>query len=153
MDVNIKLEPEAIGFARLASSQQVLDHLSQLYAKAYGLEPAEVLDGLEQREALGSTGFGRGVAIPHCRSSSVNRPTMAILKLEQPVDFKSVDTVPVSLAFGLVSPESAGATHLHALAAISRMVRDEAMLVALTEAPDPDALFGLLTNQLLRDAA
>ena len=153
MDVNIKLEPEAIGFARLTTSQQVLDQLSQLYTKASDLEAADILAGLEQRESLGSTGFGRGVAIPHCRSASVNRPTMAILKLEQPVDFKAADAVPVSLAFGLVSPENAGATHLHALAAISRMVRDETMLSALTEAPDPDALFGLLTNQLLRDAA
>ncbi|WP_282073195.1 PTS sugar transporter subunit IIA, partial [Janibacter hoylei] len=91
--------------------------------------------------------------IPHCRSSSVKRPTMALLRLEQPIDFKSADAIPVSLVFGLVSPENAGATHLHALAAISRLVRDEAMLNALHDAPDAEALFAVLTNQFLRDAA
>ncbi len=153
MDVNISIVPEAIGLARLANSHQVLTRLSELYSEVYGLDATDVLDGLEQREALGSTGFGRGVAIPHCRSNAVKRPTMALLKLEQPVDFKAADAIPVSLVFGLVSPDNAGATHLHALAAISRMVRDEAMLTALSEAPDAEALFAVLTNQFLRDAA
>ena len=153
MDVNITIVPEAVALARLESSHQILARLSDLFASVYRLDSGEVLDGLEQREALGSTGFGRGVAIPHCRSASVNRPTMALLKLEQPVDFKAADAIPVSLVFGLVSPENAGATHLHALAAISRMVRDEAMLAALTDVPDAEALFAVLTNQFLRDAA
>ena len=153
MDVNISIVPEAIGLARLANSHQVLTRLSELYSEVSGLDGTDVLDGLEQREALGSTGFGRGVAIPHCRSNAVKRPTMALLKLEQPVDFKAADAIPVSLVFGLVSPDNAGATHLHALAAISRMVRDEAMLTALSEAPDAEALFAVLTNQFLRDAA
>lgn len=153
MDVNITLVPEAVALARVTNGQQILARLSELYAEVYGLDAVEVLDGLEQREALGSTGFGRGVAIPHCRSAKVSRPTMALLKLEQPVDFKSADSMPVTLVFGLVSPENAGATHLHALAAISRMVRDEAMLGALSDAPDAEALFAVLTNQFLRDAA
>lgn len=153
MDVNFSILPEAIAFCRLETSRQVLNTLSEIYAEVYGLDAVEILDGLEQREALGSTGFGHGVAIPHCRSSHVNRPTMALLKLEQPVDFKSADAIPVSLVFGLVSPENAGATHLHALAAISRLARDEAMLAALADAPDAEALFAVLTNQFLRDAA
>lgn len=153
MDVNILLVSHAVAFTQANSAQQVLERLSRLYADVYRLDESEILDGLEQREALGSTGFGRGVAIPHCRSAKVNRPTMAVLRLAQPVDFKSADAIPVSLVFGLVSPENSGATHLHALAAISRMVRDEAMLGALTDAPHADALFGVLTNQFLRDAA
>lgn len=153
MDVNITIVPEAVALVRAESSHQILAKLSELYAEVYGLDAGDVLDGLEQREALGSTGFGRGVAIPHCRSALVNRPTMALLKLDHPVDFKAADAIPVSLVFALVSPENAGATHLHALAAISRMVRDEAMLGALSEAPDAEALFAVLTNQFLRDAA
>ena len=153
MDVNITLAPEAVAIENLDSSAQILSRLSDLFANTYGLDAVDVLDGLEQREALGSTGFGRGVAIPHCRSTAVKRPTMALLKLEQPVDFKSADAIPVSIVFGLVSPENAGATHLHALAAISRLARDEAMLGALLDAPDTEALFALLTNQFLRDAA
>jgi PTS system nitrogen regulatory IIA component len=153
MDVNIAIVPEAVALDRAESGRQILTRLSRLYADVYGLDALEVLDGLEQREALGSTGFGRGVAIPHCRSIAVKRPTMALLKLEQPVDFKAADAIPVNMVFGLVSPENAGATHLHALAAISRMVRDEAMLGALSDAPDAEALYSVLTNQFLRDAA
>ena len=153
MDVNITIVPEAVALTSLENSHQILTTLSSIFAEVYGLDANLVLEGLEQREALGSTGFGRGVAIPHCRSTDVNRPTMVVVQLEQPVDFKAADAIPVSLVFGLVSPENAGATHLQALAAISRLVRDEAMLTALTEAPDEEALFALLTNQFLRDAA
>jgi PTS system nitrogen regulatory IIA component len=153
MNVNITVLPEAVAFARPETSEDILRQLSALYSSVYGLDADAVLEGLEQRETLGSTGFGRGVAIPHCRSTAVNRPTMTLLKLEQPVDFKSADAIPVSLIVGLVSPENAGATHLHALAAISRMIRDEVTLNLLLDAPDADAAFAVLTNQFLRDAA
>ncbi|MFU7527088.1 PTS sugar transporter subunit IIA [Qipengyuania sp. ASV99] len=153
MDVNISILPEAVAFASAETGHEVLHRLSALYADVYGLDAEEIIEGLEQREALGSTGFGRGVAIPHCRSNAVKRPTMAVLKLTRPVDFRSADAIPVTLVFGLVSPEGAGATHLHALAAISRLVRDEAMLSALLDAPDAEAMFAVLTNQFLRDAA
>ncbi|WP_299195792.1 PTS sugar transporter subunit IIA [uncultured Erythrobacter sp.] len=153
MDINITIKPEAVALVSLDSSGQILAKTSDIFAQTYGLDADEILEGLEQREALGSTGFGRGVAIPHCRSNAVSRPTAAILKLDHPVDFKAADAIPVSLVFGLVSPENAGATHLHALAAISRLTRDEAMLGALLDAPDAEALFALLTNQFLRNAA
>ena len=145
--------PEAVVCTRVNDKRQVLTEISDCFARVYGIDEVSILDGLEQREALGSTGFGRGVAIPHCRSTEVNRPTLAVLKLEQPVDFAAADAMPISLAFGLVSPENAGATHLHALAAISRLLRDEVMVSALIDAPDAEAVFGLLTNQFLRDAA
>ena len=153
MDVNFTMLPEAVGLADLETKQQVLEYLSDIFSDVYGLDRDSTLEGLEQREALGSTGFGRGVAIPHCRSEAVKRPTVVLLKLENPVDFAAADAMPVSLIFGLVSPEHAGATHLHALAAISRPTRDEAMLQLLLDAPDSDALYAVLTNQFLRDAA
>lgn len=154
MDVNINVLPEAVAIVRVENSRQILSRLSDLFASVYGLDATAVLEGLEQREALGSTGFGRGAAIPHCRLSTVSRPTLAVLKLEAPVDFKAADAVPVTLAFGLVSPENAGATHLHALAALSRLMRDDGMMNALGEAPDAEAIYALLTNQFLeRDAA
>lgn len=153
MNVNFAVVPEAIRLARAETGGQILRQLAEIFSEVYGLDGEAVLEGLEQREALGSTGFGRGVAIPHCRLDSVSRPTMAVLKLEQPVDFKAADAIPVSLVFGLVSPENAGATHLHALAAVSRLMRDEAMVNALGDAPDAEALFAVLTNQFLRDAA
>lgn len=158
MDVNIAMRPEAVALAHTDNGtpftkHSVLVQLAELYGAVYGLDKVAILEGLEQREALGSTGFGKGVAIPHCRSAHVKRPTLALLKLDAPCNFESADAQPVSLVFGLVSPENAGATHLHALAAISRLLRDEAMLQALHNADDAEALFALLTNQFLRDAA
>lgn len=153
MDVNIVLVPQAVSFACIPDKQQALQKVSDLFSQAYGLDAELILEGLEQRETLGSTGFGKGVAIPHCRSSNVRRPTLAIVKLEEPVDFAAADAEPVSLFFALVSPANAGATHLHALAAISRLIRDEARLQSIQAAPDQDALYAILTNQFLRDAA
>ncbi|QIQ87469.1 PTS sugar transporter subunit IIA [Erythrobacter sp.] len=153
MDINIVIVPEAVRLAKAETKAQVLGALADCLGEVYGLDAGDVLDGLETREALGSTGFGRGMAIPHCRDSGVRKPTLAVLKLDQPVDFAAADAQPVSLVFGLVSPENAGATHLHALAAISRLMRDEAKLQALADAPDAEALYAVLTNQFLRDAA
>ena len=78
---------------------------------------------------------------------------MVLLRLEHAVEYQAADAMPVELVFGLLSPENAGATHLHALAAISRLVRDENVHQALLEAPDAEALFALLSNQIERDAA
>ena len=153
MDVNIAMRPEAVTLARLDNKQSILERLADLFETAYGMNSESVLEGLEQRETLGSTGFGKGVAIPHCRSPYIKRPTVALIKLDQACDFGAADAEPVSLIFGLVSPESAGATHLHALAAISRLARDDMMLQALGDADDAETLFALLTNQFLRDAA
>ncbi len=153
MDITILMQSEAVRIADLDSKSRILEMIADVFHSAYALDRDTVLDGLEQREALGSTGFGRGVAIPHCRIDQVNRPTAVMLKLVSPCEFGAADAVPVSLVFGLVSPENAGAAHLHALAAISRLSRDEVMLQALSDADEPETLFALLNNQLLRDAA
>jgi nitrogen PTS system EIIA component len=153
MDINLVVLPEAVTFARLDTKPKVLCALSRLFAQAYGLDETLTLESLQQREMLGSTGFGRGIAIPHCRSTQVRRPTLALIKLEAPCDFGSPDAIPVGLVFGLVSPENAGATHLHALAAISRLTRDETMMQMLMEAATPEELYALLTNQFLLDVA
>ena len=100
-----------------------------------------------------STGIGRGVAIPHARIEGLSRPVAVFLKLEHPVDFDAADGMPVDCIFGLLSPEQAGAMHLQALAAISRMTRDERMHEALVAATDVEALNGLLVNVIDRDAA
>jgi PTS system nitrogen regulatory IIA component len=147
------IKPEAVAMAPAADKPAILAKLSQLFAQGWGLDPAVVLEQLDEREKLGSTGFGRGVAIPHARIPGLNRPVAALLKLPQPVDFAAADGMPVDLVFGLLSPENSGATHLHALAAISRLVRDERVHEALSEAPDAEALYGLLTNVSDRDAA
>jgi len=147
------IKPEAVAIVDAADKHAILQRLSQAFAASYGLDREQVLDALEERERLGSTGFGRGVAIPHARIAGLQRPVAALLKLPQPVDFASADGLPVDLVFGLLSPENSGAAHLHALAAISRLMRDERVHEALSDAPDAEALYGLLTNVTDRDAA
>ncbi len=147
------LMPEAVGTIDADSKQAILDQLAQRFAGVYGLDPVLVLDRIEEREKLGSTGFGRGVAIPHARIPDLNRPVAAFLRLTTPVAFDAADGMPVDLIFGLLSPEAAGAAHLHALAAISRLMRDDAMHQALGEAPGAEALYSLLVNSIEKDAA
>jgi PTS system nitrogen regulatory IIA component len=153
MDVIFKLLPEAVWVAGVADKGAALEALATRFAKVYALDRATVLEGLQEREALGSTGFGRGVALPHARISGLKRPVAALLKLTAPIDFAAADRMPVDLVIGLISPDNAGATHLHALAALSRMVRDEDMHRALTGAADTEMLYALLTNASDRDAA
>lgn len=153
MNPNFNLLPEAIGTCEAESKQAILEALADRFAAAYKLDRTVVLEGLEEREALGSTGFGRGVAIPHARIDGLPRPCAALLRLEQPADFGAADGLPVDLAFGLLSPSNAGISHLHALAAISRVMRDEDVREALLAAPDAEAIFALLTNATERDAA
>lgn len=147
------LMPEAVGTIVADSKQAVLEQLSQRFAGVYGLNPVLVLERIEEREKLGSTGFGRGVAIPHARIPDLGRPVGVFLRLTTPVAFDAADGMLVDLVFGLLSPESAGAAHLHALAAISRLMRDEAMHRALGEAPGAEALYALLSNSIEKDAA
>ncbi|MFA7602238.1 MAG: PTS sugar transporter subunit IIA [Novosphingobium sp.] len=147
------LLPEAVGTIRADSKPAILGLLADRFAEVYALDKSEVLAMIQERERLGSTGFGRGVAIPHARVPGVARPVAVLLRLEAPVAFDAVDGQPVDIVFGLLSPEHAGAMHLHALAAISRMMRDEDMRSALVEATDAEAIYGLLCNVIDRDAA
>jgi len=147
------LLPEAVGTIEADSKAAILEVLAQRFAGVYALDPAEVRNRIEERERLGSTGFGRGVAIPHARISGLVHPVAVFLRLKRPVAFDAADDMPVDLVFGLLSPEQAGAAHLHALAAISRMMRDERMHTALSQAPGEEAVYGLLSNVIDRDAA
>ena len=148
------IKPEAVAIVDAADKAMILETLSETFAASYGLEARDVLEHLEERERLGSTGFGRGVAIPHARMATVaGRPVAALLKLRHPAEFAAADGLPVDLVFGLLSPDNSGATHLHALAAISRLMRDERVHEALSDAPNQEALYGLLTNATDRDAA
>ncbi len=153
MNANFQMLLEVVAAASLESKDLVLERLSELFAACCDANASDVLEGLEEREKLGSTGFGNGVAIPHARSSKVNRPIAVLLRLENPVDFAAADGMPVQLVFGLLSPEDAGAAHLHALAAISRLARDEHTREALIEAPNTEAMYALLASHLERDAA
>lgn len=153
MNALFRFPPEAVKSAAANSKAGILALLSDHLAAVYGLDAAQVLEGLEEREKLGSTGFGRGVAIPHARLDGLRGPKVALIRLEEPCDFGSADGMPVDLVFGLLSPANAGATHLHVLAAISRLVRDEDVHRQLVDAPDSEALYAMIANAVERDAA
>jgi PTS system nitrogen regulatory IIA component len=147
------LLPDAVVTTSADSKHVILGRLADLFAEVYHLDREQVLERIVEREEMGSTGFGRRIAIPHARMAGLGRPVAVVMRLDTPVDFDSADGVPIDLVFGLLSPENAGATHLHALAAISRMMRDERMHGALIDAPGPEALYSLLSNVIDRDAA
>lgn len=153
MDPLYVLKPDAVAIVDAADKPAILQTLAALFAQAYDLDAGLVLDYLDEREKLGSTGFGRGVAIPHARIPGIQRPVTALLKLRHPAQFNAADGLPVDLVFGLLSPEHSGAAHLHALASISRLMRDEDVRDALTDAPSEEAMYGLLTNATDRDVA
>ena len=146
-----------LGVAFMSGTLVLTDTISKtfddLFANVYELDRDLVLERVTERERLGSTGFGRHVAIPHARIPGLSRPVAAVIRLDRPVDFDAADGMPVDIVFGLLSPDGAGATHLQALAAISRMMRDERMHATLVAAPGTDAIYSLLSNVIDRDAA
>ena len=153
MSFPFRLIPEAVRRAHCADKRAILAELAHGFASAYALDDDAVLEALREREALGSTGFGRGVAMPHARMDAVDRPLAMLLHLGHDVDFDAADGAPVRLVMGLVSPTDAGAQHLHALAAMSRLTRDERVLHPLFEAQSEEELFAIVANADLRDAA
>ncbi len=136
-----------------ASKSSLLSQLAALAAKNYALDAGTVLDGLEERERLGPTGFGGGTAIPHCKVAGIDVPTGVFLRLDKPVDYEAVDDVQVDLVFCLISPANDGASHLRALAEVSRMFRDDKSCAQLRGASDGDAIYALLALTEERDAA
>lgn len=136
-----------------ASKDAVLRELATRLAVMHDLDAATVLDGLRAREALGSTGVGCGVAIPHARSAAVTAPVGMLLRLSRPIDFDSVDAAPVDLVFGLVTPASCGQEHLQALACAARTLRDPALASSLRAAPTQEALAELALSSLRANGA
>ena len=111
-----------------------------------GIPAREILETILGRERLGTTGVGQGVAIPHGRLEKINRLFGLFARLDDPIDFESIDDQPVDLIFMLLAPESAGADHLKALAKVSRLLRDRAMCDKLRGADGSAALYALLTQ-------
>jgi PTS system nitrogen regulatory IIA component len=130
-----------------------MQQLANLAAQRLGIEPSIVLSSLNEREQLGSTGFGHGVAIPHAKIEGLARIYGLFARLGEPVEYKAIDGRPVDLVFLLLSPPDAGAEHLKALAVISRVTRDAATLERLRGARSRDALAAVLMGADERDAA
>jgi len=135
------------------NKRSLMKQLSELAGQRLGLSPAAVLAALNEREQLGSTGFGHGVAIPHAKIDGLASIYGIFVRLAEPVDYKAIDSRPVDLIFVLLSPPDAGAEHLKALASISRVTRDAATLERLRGARSRDAVAAVLIGADERDAA
>jgi nitrogen PTS system EIIA component len=135
------------------NKRSLLNQLANLAGNRLGVPPAEILATLSEREKLGSTGFGHGVAIPHGKVDGLSQIYCLFVRLSEPVGYRAIDRKPVDLVFLLLSPADAGAEHLKALAAISRVVRNAATLEKMRGARSRDALAAVLMAADERDAA
>ncbi len=131
---------------KATSKKQALQVLATKAASIFSLEEPVVLDLLLERERLGTTGVGNGVAIPHAKVPGLAEPRGVFARLDQPVDFDAIDDQPVDIIFLLLAPEGAGAEHLKALARVSRMFRNGSLCEKLRGSHDKTALFALLSE-------
>jgi PTS system nitrogen regulatory IIA component len=154
MDLGDLLSPEAVfPSLKAASKKQALQELAQKAAALTGVDQRVIFDTLLQRERLGSTGVGRGIAIPHGRIASLRKIISVFARLEQPIEFDALDEEPVDLVFLLLAPEHAGADHLKALARISRLLREPSSIEKLRASKDRAALYSVLTQPATSHAA
>jgi PTS system nitrogen regulatory IIA component len=129
---------------RVQSKKQAIQELSSRAAKVTGLSERDIFDTLLQREQLGSTGIGHGIAIPHGKLAKLTKLVGLFARLDRPVDFDAIDDQPVDLIFVLLAPEGAGADHLKALATVARLLRDPAIVANLRACRDVDATYSVL---------
>ena len=154
MDFAKLLKPEAVKVLTSASSKKrLLQELGELAHSAYGLDASRVVEALQTREALGPTGVGHGVALPHARLEGLDEVVGAFVLLDKPIDFNAVDRQPVDIAFALFAPEEAGVEHLKALALVSRTLRVPAICSKLRANPNPATLYTILTSAQSEQAA
>ncbi len=148
------LKPEAVLSSLKANTKKLaLQELSEQTGYLCDVPSREIFDALLQRERLGSTGVGHGIAVPHAKLPKVPAIFAVFARLDRPIDFESMDGIPVDLIFLLIAPESAGADHLKALARIARMVRDPTLTAKLRATRDAKALYALLTQEPASRAA
>ena len=131
---------------RATSKKQALQELARRAAAVTKIDERKIFDVLMDRERLGTTGVGSGIAIPHGKLPELTRLYGVFARLEKPVDFQSIDDRPVDLIFVLLAPEEAGADHLKALARVSRLLRDQVTTDKLRGTADADALYAILSE-------
>ncbi|MEM7778291.1 MAG: PTS IIA-like nitrogen regulatory protein PtsN [Pseudomonadota bacterium] len=154
MDLGDIVRPDGI-LPRLAagSKKQALQELAEVAGRITGLDARDIFDTLLQRERLGSTGLGRGIAIPHVKMKGVEDIVCLFARLDAPIEFEALDDEPVDLIFLLVAPEHASGDHLKALARISRLLRAPAALDALRRASDSAAIRAVLADHAIEPPA
>ena len=154
MELSSILEPGAVRVVgHLTSKKRLFQELAEVGASVYGLDASDAVDALQDRESLGPTGVGHGIALPHARIEGLDRIIGVFLRLERALDFDSVDRQPVDLAFALFAPKDSGVDHLKALALVSRTMRDSAVCAKLRANADPATLYAVLTEARTTRAA
>jgi PTS system nitrogen regulatory IIA component len=151
--VDLITPKSVIANLRATSKKQALQELARFAAGLTGEQERAIFEVLLERERLGTTGVGAGVAIPHGKLAGLKHLYGVFARLETPIDFESVDEQPVDLIFLLLAPESAGADHLKALARVSRLLRDREMCEKLRGSDTGDAIYALLTDMSTSHAA
>jgi PTS system nitrogen regulatory IIA component len=139
--------------ARWQTRKQVISEMAAVMASAGRLDQKTVIEALLERERLGSTGVGEGVAIPHARVEGLERPIGGFAHLRDPVDFEAIDERKADLVFMLLAPTDSGAEHLRALARVARVFRQESIRAALRRAQTADAILAILSPDRATDAA
>ncbi|HVJ51677.1 MAG TPA: PTS IIA-like nitrogen regulatory protein PtsN [Aliidongia sp.] len=154
MEITDLITPESvIANFRVSGKKQALQELAKKAATITGQPERQIYDVLAERERLGTTGVGNGIAIPHGKLAGIERMTGVFARLEKPIDFEAIDDQPVDLIFLLLAPEGAGTEHLKALARVSRLLRDRAVCGKLRGTESTDALYALLTEDQASNAA
>jgi len=154
MQISAILKPGAVRVvAHLTSKKRLFQDLGDLAAGVHGIDAATAVDGLQERETLGPTGVGHGIALPHARIDGLTDVVGVFIRLERPLDFDSVDRQPVDLVFALFAPKDSGVDHLKALALVSRTMRDPSICAKLRANSDPATLYALLTEPKASQAA
>ncbi|GGE56412.1 PTS sugar transporter subunit IIA [Actibacterium pelagium] len=154
MELSTILRPEAVKvMGSMSSKKRLFQELGEVAASACSLNASVIIDALQDREALGPTGVGHGVALPHARMDGLDKVFGAFVKLETPFDYGSVDRQPVDLIFALFAPQDSGVDHLKALALVSRNLRDSQLCAKLRANDDPSTLHTVLTEMVPSQAA
>ncbi|MDT0681554.1 PTS sugar transporter subunit IIA [Roseicyclus sp. F158] len=142
------LKPEAVrALSEATSKKRLFQRIAEVAESAYGIRTAEAMNALQERESLGPTGVGQGIALPHARLNCISSVTGVFMRLDRPMAFGSVDRQPVDLVFALFAPNDSGIDHLKALAAVSRTMRDTAICAKLRANNDPLTLHAVLTER------
>ncbi|MGE7370077.1 PTS IIA-like nitrogen regulatory protein PtsN [Neorhizobium sp. NPDC001467] len=138
---------------KVNSKKQLLQELAARAAKLTGVPEREIFDVIVQRERLGSTGVGHGIAIPHGKLTAISQIVGLFARLDAPVDFEALDDEPVDLVFLLLAPEGAGADHLKALSRIARVLRDQDLVTKLRATESASAIYAFLNEEQASNAA
>ena len=147
MEFSNLLKPEAIRiFSSVSSKKRLLHDIAGIAEACYQTDYSQTVAALMERESLGPTGVGGGIALPHARLEQLDKVVGAFVLLENPIEFDAIDKQPVDIVFGLFAPKSAGVEHLKALALVSRTLREQSIVAKLRSNPKASTLYTILTE-------